>query len=83
MDIILTAFSCFSSGGGDHRGGEQRSPESAAERDSQSGLQLLLLPLCVFLSVALRHDDAHQLVQVKTGSNQVSAVIDGLDMDTF
>lgn len=54
-----------SSGGGVCDGRpEQRLPEGHPQREPAGGLQLLLLPLCLLLGFALRHDDSHQLVQV-------------------
>lgn len=43
---------------------EQGLPEGHPQREPAGGLQLLLLPLCLLLGFALRHDDSHQLVQV-------------------
>lgn len=39
-------------------------PEGDSQREPESGLQLLLLPLRLLPGLALRHDDPNQLVQV-------------------
>lgn len=38
---------------------EQRLSEGYSQRDAESGLQLLLLPFCLLLGLAVCHDDSH------------------------
>lgn len=54
-----------SRGGFCHRRREQRLPEGDPQREPKGGIQLLLLPLRLLLGFTVRHDDPHQLVQVR------------------